>query len=322
MYALYSKGFGKKAQDLNKKEFADGKSTYKLVTKATTADKTAFESNINDDKASGAGKGDVKFTIPVDGNFKVGVKAYDNKDTEVDAEFKFDENLLLRSTVKNLDPTFKDASMKITAGGDYVTKDLSVETAVSLWDKAGNAPKGASVALATNCPGLDWLRVGCQTGVNFDKSADLNMNLACCHSTKDYELAAQVGVGNILSGHKLTGGSLRGWFKASDTLQFAAEVDHVAQCEFGKDMYAKATTDGDKLGSGKIQLGTQWTINGSTTAKAKLTADRPGGANSATKPLVVDLAVVTALEGKSSATFSTKFTKGVPAFGLVYTLEA
>merc|ERR1711959_570417 len=292
MYALFSKGFGKKAQDLNKKEFYDAKTKLKLITKATTADKTTFEGNVAQE-----GSNDVKFTVPVDANLKIGVKAVDNHDVEIDGEFKFDDNLTLRSTVKNLDPTFKDESMRITLGSDYVTESFSVETAACVYDtqggkanatalgllKCGNEGKtGGSVAVAGACPGLDFLRVGFQGGLNFaDKNGsaepNINANFACGHSAADYDLVATMGFGNLMSSDEpqFAGGSLRGWFRASSSLQFGFEVDHVAKCIMQKDMYVKPKT-GKGTDSTKFQLGTQYAINGSTTAKAKVSSEGGG----------------------------------------------
>merc|ERR1711990_667049 len=342
MYALYSKGFGKKAQDLNKREFNGGKCDYQLITKATTADKTAFESNVDN---GGADKF-VKFTVPVDSSFKVGVKAFSDKKTEVDADFKFDDNLTLRSTVTNLDPSLSDKSMKVTAGADYVTEAFSVEAALTLMNKnaylhngtaAGDT--GASVAVATNCPGLDWLRVGFQGGVAMrgDAGVGINTNVAFAHVTKEYELAAQLSAADLTGGRNFAGASIRGWFNASDKLKIAAEVDAVGtQCTLGRDMFAtpsdaatvSAATPGDAskkeaavkklgLGSNKIQIGSEYSLNGSTTLKGKVTTtdtlDKVG----------VDVAVITKLDGKSSATFTLQNKGGDQTkFGFAYTLEA
>merc|ERR1711977_648906 len=243
MYALFSKGFGKKAQDLNKKEFDDGKTRQeggtgaKFITKATTADKTAFESNV-----TAKGEADVKFTVPVDSNFKVGVKAYQNKDTEVDVDFKFDDNLTLKSTVKNLDPTLSDKTMKITAGADYVTEAFSVESSFTLCDEGAffsQGKTGGAVAFATSCPGMDWLRVGVQAGfAQQSEGVGINTNVAFAHATKEYELAAQLSVGDLLNKHQLAGGSLRGWFNASNAMQIAAEVDVNGGIVLARDMWA------------------------------------------------------------------------------------
>merc|ERR1711959_176061 len=177
MYALYSKGFGKKAQDLNKREFNGGKCDYQLITKATTADKTAFESNVDN---GGADKF-VKFTVPVDSSFKVGVKAFGDKKTEVDADFKFDDNLTLRSTVTNLDPSLNDKSMKVTAGADYVTEAFSVEAALTLMNKGAYLHNGTTKG---------------DTGAG----VGINTNVAFAHVTKEYELAAQLSAADLTSG--------------------------------------------------------------------------------------------------------------------------
>jgi len=343
MYALYSKGFGKKAQDLNKREFNGGKCDYQLITKATTADKTAFESNVDN---GGADKF-VKFTVPVDSSFKVGVKAFGDKKTEVDADFKFDDNLTLRSTVTNLDPSLNDKSMKVTAGADYVTEAFSVEAALTLMNKGAylhngttKGDTGASVAVAANCPGLDWLRVGFQGGVAMraDAGVGINTNVAFAHVTKEYELAAQLSAADLTSGGpNFAGASIRGWFNASDKLKIAAEIDAVGTtCTLGRDMFAtpsdeatvRAATPGEAkakddavkklgLGSQKIQIGSEYGLNGSTTLKGKVTT------TSALDKVGVDVAVITKLDGKSSATFTLQNKGGDQTkFGFAYTLEA
>merc|ERR1711939_993653 len=322
MYALYSKGFGKKAQDLNKREFNGGKCDYQLITKATTADKTAFESNVDN---GGADKF-VKFTVPVDSSFKVGVKAFGDKKTEVDADFKFDDNLTLRSNV---------------------TEAFSVEAALTLMNKGAylhngttKGDTGASVAVAANCPGLDWLRVGFQGGfaMRADAGVGINTNVAFAHVTKEYELAAQLSAADLTSGGlNFAGASIRGWFNASDKLKIAAEIDAVGTtCTLGRDMFAtpsdeatvRAATPGEAkakddavkklgLGSQKIQIGSEYGLNGSTTLKGKVTT------TSALDKVGVDVAVITKLDGKSSATFTLQNKGGDQTkFGFAYTLEA
>lgn len=100
----------------------------------------------------------------------------------------------------------------------------------------------------------------------------------------------------------------------------------VGGCALQKDMFVAPGTNAvkDKLNSSKLQVGTEYKLNGSTTLKAKLTANQPGGAEAKMDPVAIDIAVITKLEGKSSCTFTLQ-NKGPgkgTGFGATYTLEA
>jgi len=84
MYALFSKGFGKKGNDLLKREFGDSKFQNKMTTKAKAGDGTEFEANFSDKCDKGAyNDADFKVTHPVDDGLKLAVKTTAKGDVEL-----------------------------------------------------------------------------------------------------------------------------------------------------------------------------------------------------------------------------------------------
>jgi len=322
MYALYSKGFAKKATDLNKNDFKDAH-TFKLTTKAKSADKVAFEGNVSDN-SDVAKMADMKFTVPIDDSFSASIKTTSGglvknektgeqeekgKETTATCEFKFDANLKLTAEVTDFKLPNVQESKKILGSAEYVTESFSVEAKVC---KAKGA-SGAMAALAFDCPGLEVVRVGVQPAVDLnDKDPDINLNFGFAHEDKDYQLAATMGTCKLLRTEKaLTGCSVRGWFKVSDSVSVAAEFDHVAKMKAGREAWetAKPTKEGNSF-----KFGVEYKINPSTTSKVKVTS---AGA----KP-TFDVSLKTALEGKSNAVVCVKLEGDKPQFGLNYTLEA
>jgi len=340
MYALYSKSFTKKAVDLNKKEFDDGSAMqHKLTMKTKTSDKVEFESNVSDKP-----DGDVKFTVPIDSSFKVGLKATATKDTEMDTEFKMDSNTTIKATLKN------GSSMGtaiLTGGIDYVTEAFSVETSFGVLDgpclakcsktlgvkdvkfgTMGNT--GASAAFAFDCPGAEFIKVGLQPGLcmvdKYKKEGDsnvadgmavaLNINYSAALEAKDYQLAVTGGFADVNTSAVFAGVGLKGWFKYSDVLQCAVEADMGGAKKMGKSMYSVADK-GDRKTT--IKLGLDYKVADKTNFKGKLTMSK-AAEGKPTAP-VVDIALKTALEGKSTATTFVNFGGEKPKFGFTVTIE-
>jgi len=341
MYALYSKSFTKKAVDLNKKEFDDGsKMAHKLTMKTKTSDKVEFESNVSDKP-----DGDVKFTVPIDSSFKVGLKATATKDSEMDTEFKLDSNTTIKATLKN--GSGMDTAV-LTGGVDYATEAFSVEGSFGIYDGAcvakcnkdlkvdtvtlgtmGNT--GASAAFAFDCPGAECVKVGLQPGFSlfetYKKEGDknvkdkidavLNLNYSAALEAKDYQIAVTGGFANLNKTATFAGVGLKGWFKYSDSLQCAVEADMAGAAKMQKSMYQKA---GKGDGSTSLKLGLDYKLADKTNFKGKLTMVKAADAKSAGAP-VVDLALKTALEGKSTATTFVNFGGDKPKFGFTVTID-
>jgi len=309
MYALYSKGFAKKATDLNKNDFKEENQTFKLTTKAKSADKVAFEGNVSDNAKKADKIADMKFTVPVDDSFSASIKTTSGKETIASCEFKFDANLKLTAEITDFKLPDVMGTKKMVGTAEYVTESFSVEAKAC----KGAGGSGAMAALAFDCPGLEVVRVGVQPALVLNDK-NMNLNLGFAHEDKDYQLAATMGTCNLIQGEKaLTGCSVRGWFKVSDSVSVAAEFDHVAKMKAGREVWDKAGNAGDDEGN-TFKFGVEYKINPSTTSKVKVTSS---GAEPA-----FDVSLKTALEGKSNAVVCVKLQNDKPQFGLNYTLEA
>jgi len=304
MYALFSKGFGKKGNDLLKNDFKDDKFDNKMTTKGKAGDGTSFETNFSDDN-----KADFKVVHPVDDGLTFTLKtSTDGKVTAVEAtpEMKFDDNLTVKAVFK--DPSATGGNIDI--GANYITKDFSAELEGNLskgeW-KFGNA--GFSLGLAADLPvGVDGLKLGLQPGVGLGEKPNYNANVNLAFEQKDYH----VGINTFLtngSDNKIGGSELVVWYKAADNLEI---VGKFAQATHKKGKKAWEAAPALKEKEQSFSLLTCYNLSKTQTAKAKVTV------GAATK---YDFSLKTALEGKSSATFNVTMGADKPKFGFLYNLE-
>merc|ERR1712196_375473 len=102
-----------------------------------------------------------------------------------------------------------------------------------------------------------------------------------------------------------------------DVLQCAVEADMGGAKKMGKSMYSVA---GKGDGNTTIKLGMDYKIADKTNFKGKLTMSKAKDAAKPSAP-IVDIALKTALEGKSTATTFVNFGGEKPKFGFTVTIE-
>lgn len=303
MYALFSKGFGKKGGDLLKNDFKDDKFDHKMTTKGKSADGTSFETNFSSDN-----KADFKVTHPVDDGLTFTLKTTSKQEVEATPELKFDDNLTVKATFKNPSKT----GSGIDIGANYVTKDFSAELEGCLTKKDWDFKSpGFALGIATDLPvGVDGLKLGLQPAFLAGDGGGMNAAVNLAYEQSDY----QVGINTFLTGKAKDNNYLGGtecviWYKASDDLQIAGKY---ATSSFTKGKKLWETPE--EKAKSSYSLVTNYSLSKTQTAKAKVTL---GGSDTA-----YDFSLKTALEGKSSATFNVMM-KGsaAPKFGFLYNLE-
>lgn len=306
MYALFSKGFGKKGSDLIKNDFKDDKFDHKMTTKGKTADGTSFESNFSSNNEA-----DFKVTHPVDDGLTFSLKTTSTtskKTVEAAPEMKFDDNLTVKATFK--DPSSTGSGVDINA--DYVTKDFSaqLEGNLSAGEWKFNEP-GFALGIATDLPvGVDGLKLGLQPAVKLGEGSPLlNAAVNLAYEQSDYHVGINSFLSNDGGSFGLGGCECVVWFKASDDLQIAGKYEQSNKTKGKKAWDTPKTED-----ASKYSLVTCYNLSKTQTAKAKVVV---GGDSP-----VYDFSLKTALEGKSSATFNVKMAGAEPPkFGFLYNLE-
>jgi hypothetical protein len=272
MYALASKGFGKKAVDLNKKDFYDASASTKYTAKGKTSTGVEWEANQSsgvDKKGADKNSQTMKVTIPVDGKIKVACELDGVAKSTLTVNVDLGSGLDWEGAFSN--PDIND--LKGALGGlenklNYKTADFSVEGAFKV-DPAGGM--GAAAAIAMDMPGLDGFKVALKPAMTTGADASKTVDVMLGYDAKDFSIAALGGYAS--AGEKAAKNvSLRAFFKASGDLNLAAEYDSTG-FKGGKPGYGKV----EFKDSTAFKIGAEYKINSSTTAKYKFDAGNKTG---------------------------------------------
>jgi len=309
MYALYSKSFAKNAVDLNKKEFV--KDEYKCTAKSSGGGvKYEVEATKNGDK----GKAKVTCEIPVDAGMKVKLETDCCGATDVTADIDLADGMDMSLCCKKPTMTGMDS---LSAELTYKDPAFSVESKFGLFQgsamkgdkyKYNDGNHGFSAAFAMDCPGLDGITLGLNPAIGFidDKTQiALPFALGGGDKAKSFAVTGALFHGN---GKGIANMGLRGFFKVSDPLAVAFEVE---RSDFKVDGWKKIKAV-DKAGT-TFKVGAEYKASSDLTLKAKGTF--AGG-----KP-TMDFAAKHAMGGKNSATFSMQVADKTKV-GFSYSLEA
>jgi len=348
MQALYSKAFGKKAVDLNKKDFK-GKEPFSVTTKAKTGGGIEYEANANC-----CSKGDAKVTLPVDDKCKLSIKTDSGGSSTVDFCMKTCDASTVKVVLANPSMDFMSKS-GVSAEVEYLDKAFSVEAKMKLLD--GPARKsdgtsfhtmtgtnGLSIGFAAPVPEMDGATMGFNPSIGHlfgekgkDNSYDTPKHFIACplsvgYSAKDFQLAftANPTLAPIepntttekpgyqlvdAAGFNLAGVKVSGHFKATDDLNVAFEFDK-ASFDLGKDTFAAFNME--TAAYRKLQIGAEYKVSAATTLKGKVTHKTCGEKTEKT----FDFALKTPMgPGKSSMSAGLSLSQKGPTMGVVYTLE-
>lgn len=223
---------------------------------------------------------------------------------------------------------------QVKLNAEYVDPQFSVEFQATPYDTAAaslganamtTATTGMSLAIAAPVPGIDGVTMGIQPGMGFraDNRKCPSMPMSLGYAGKDFQLALCSGFACDpvqKDGKEVyinTGVGLKGFFKQSDTMSFAFEVDQTTIPVNAKAIYDSSDPkkNNGKKESTKAQFGleTKW---GADTVKAKATI---GGKNN-----VYDFAYKTKFGGGTAA-LAYQMGGGdngdQNTYGVVYTLE-
>jgi len=312
--------------DLNKKEFKDRDHDTKATIKGKTADKVEYEANFGTGE-----KYDAAVTMPITADV-TGTCKVDGADLVKTVKYKASDALNVTTEL-----TFKEGStdkLAVKLNAEYVDPQFSVEFQATPWDTAAatlatettkksamkTATTGMSVAIAAPVPGVEGVTMGIQPGLGFRANGRMcpSMPMSLGYAGKDFQLALCSGLATLPDQvaekdvYVNTGVGLKGYFKKSDTLAFAFEVDQTNVPVNAKAIYDSSDpkkNNGIKA-STKAQFGleTKWDA---ATVKAKATL---GGASP-----VYDFAYKTKFgSGSVSLAYQVADKNTV---GMVYTLE-
>lgn len=320
MYALYSKGFGKKAVDLNKKEFYDGKAgAFKVTAKGKTADGVEYEGNVSQGH-------DAKITLPITKELTASLKEEGGTKTELTAAYKVSDALKVTALL-NMDSK-KGEAKKVTIDTEFVDPNFSVEGKIVAFDALDGVPcekkesamftntTGASAAIAFPVPGIDGVSFGLQPAVGFktDGAMAFTAPLSLGYAGKDFQLALSSGLATNYAkegGYLSTGVGFKGFFKKSSDLSFAFEVDSV-NIELNKAVFDtskdKNKASGARAAAVTAKFGVEQKWSDTATVKAKATI----AGDSTTYDLSYKCCATSLGVNTDGKTFS---------YGLVYTLE-
>lgn len=301
MYALASKGFGKKAVDLNKKDFYDGKTGgQKFTAKGKTSTGVEWEANTHQGEKETK---TVKVTIPVDSKCKLACEIKDKAATELTASIDLGSGMDLELKVPNPDLTAL-AGTDMNATFNYKTADFSVESAFKVYNGGFDLVKGGfggCAAVAFDCPGLDGFKLALKPSITLGETKTIVGDVMFGYDAKDYSFAV-VGAHASFNGKAANNYSLRGFFKATSSTNVAFEVDNVG---FKAAKAGYGAVQEDPKGGFAMKIGADYKINSSTTAKVKFSGSTP------------EFAVKCALDNGNVV-----FANSGANFGMVYTLEA
>lgn len=311
MYGLFSKGFGKKATDLNKKNFYDAKKgDFQFTAKGKTSNGVEYETNNHNNN-------DVKITVPVDDKCKISVKTEGTEKSEVEAKVDLGSGMNLTLNAANPDMNAKEIT-KVTGGLDYQTSTFSVESKFTAFDgpsiaKAGGdfskaGTHGLSAAIAMDLPGFDGFKVAVTPSMGLGNGA-INLPFAVGYEASDFQVHFLGGCSLVDGAPTVTTAALKGYFKANSDVNVGFELEHAA---FGAGKSKDAFASFSKLekATATYKIGADYKLDGNTTLKGKLTYDGSGRS--------LDFGLTSGAVG---------FTMGLPAggkaaYGFSYTLEA
>merc|ERR1711939_316003 len=302
MYRVYSRAFAKSAGDLNKKDFAD-KYKHKITAKGKH-DGISVEANLSDEPkknketkaVEGYESADVKVDVPVDDMFKVSLKATAGNSAEVTTELKVNDNATLKLTC--VDPATDLKTAKITDEKK---------------NKFATGTHGAAFAVAFDCPGVDGVTVGVHPAFAIDTDGNPYMNMPCAVGGGNKDFALAVNGGFKYAGGSLTptGGGIATYFKVSDPLAFAVEVD---KSSFSFDKYDKYKP-AKKEEKFEFKAGGEYKLSDKTSLKLRATYNQ-------VDPVVWDAALKSALDGKTTIACGVKCkATGAPQVAFTYNLE-
>jgi len=331
MYQVYSKAFAKSAGDLNKKDFAD-KYKHKITAKGKH-DGISVEANLSDEPkmtktkpatVEGYESADVKVDVPVDDMFKVSLKATAGNKAEVTTELKVNDNATLELTCVN--PATDLKTTEIKGKLTYLDPMFSVEGTFGLFDgparakitdekanKFATGTHGAAFAVAFDCPGVDGVTVGVHPAfaLGTDGAPYINMPCAVGGGNKDFALAVNGGFKYAGGNLTPTGGGIATYFKVSDPLAFAVEVDK-SSFSFDKFDKYKPAKEEEKF---EFKAGGEYKLSDKTSLKLRATYNQKD-------PVVWDAALKSALDGKTTIACGVKCkATGAPQVAFTYNLE-
>lgn len=312
MYALYSKSFAKNAVDLNKKEFH--KDEYKVTAKSSGGGvKYELEATKNKDK----GCAKVTCEVPVDAGMKVKLETDCCGSTDVTANIDLADGMDM--VVKASKPSLSGNIMEaLTAELNYKDPAFSMEGKFGLFQgsamgdkyKYNDGKHGFSAAFAMDCPGLEGITLGVNPAIGFvgDKTQlALPFALGGGDKAKSFAVTGAVFHGNNKG---LANMGLRGFFKVSDPLAVAFEVERV-DYKLGKDLWAPIKK-GD--GATTFKVGAEYKASSDLTLKAK-------GTYAAGSCKTIDFGAKHSMGGKNSCTMTMQVGKETKV-GFNYSLEA
>lgn len=325
MYALFSKGFGKKAADMNKKEFLDTKpgADRKVTVKGSTSTGVGYEFNTN---PSDSRYSDVSVSLPVDPKCSITVKNESSVSkegaqefaNEVEAAINVASGMDLTLNFENLNIDHTQTTVK--ADFNYQTEAFSLEIKSNINDpKASN--RGFSAAFATDIPveAAAGFKAGIQVGKDFDKV--MNFLAGVSYDAKDFSLAVKGAVGarnNVKDeGLTLLNPTLLGLYKINASSSIAFEIVN-QQSKAPKDAWGAHAQEQDKDGNPvagkngmKITVGGDYKLNDTHKLKYKYTTGN-----------TADLAITSNLGGGASLSSQLSLGGKGTAYGFVYTLDA